>query len=913
MRDLDALKAALLAQAQSVLPSWFPAGRYEGGIFMLGDISGAAGRSLKVSKDGRWKDWASGESGSNLLELYAQHHRLEITKAYDDLAPAYGLNGVEHPIARKAVTVPKVEKPKMDIEMPVPPDVKRPSFRGEGEDVTVYEYRGLNGELLCIVYRRDYIEDGERKKKILPYVFGTKDGKRQWHAHHPRAPKPLYNQPWLAKSNKSVIIVSGEKCVDALQPLIKNPVVTWMGGDKGLAHADWSVLKDRNVLYWPDNDESGRQSVPFLAVELEKIVASLKVIHIPEGLLSQLPSPAGADVADIIEAKLWSKGLLRQMAEAAQPLELRAPSTGPTVEITPAQYSPIANSEQPPPAPPKPLDAGLPVPLGMRGAEILLLDRRGPDIIAFTRENAGRRTLQHAASTEDWERSKFGAENRKTGRVEVDWDWAAAEYVEECLKIGQMRPDSERGRGVFMDSGRIVANLSREGLWVDGELRPYGQLERSKHIYLTTDQPIPMHAPMPVSEAIDIAQLIHDLRWADPWYAVAFAGWLAMAPVCGALEWRPNLWISGQSGSGKSYLMNEVAKPLIAPIALSLQGNTTEAGVRQALNTKARPVLWDEFEAESKRAVASREAVLQLIRQVCGGDSIILKGSSSGGSGVYYYISSTFMFASINSSQRQRADIRRTLTIELATPSLDPEKKAKEHAAFREIERTVGRWDKEIGLRWVWRSVHQAKNMEASRRTLVPAIMADGTSRSTADQMSAYLAGYWSLMSDSPITPFEAETLVKDTYRRWRAKGDPLATAGDEQDEISLVRTLLDQTVLVTVEENDREQTVRRSLRELVKSGRDLWEGSSKAVNKELSRFGLRLSEDRRALIVAATHPELTRLLAETPWADGWEQVLRRLPGAMPVTARNYTVGGKTVGRRGTAIPLEFCELGDVE
>ena len=34
--------------------------------------------------------------------------------------------------------------------------------------------------------------------------------------------------------------------------------------------------------------------------------------------------------------------------------------------------------------------------------------------------------------------------------------------------------------------------------------------------------------------------------------AVALAGWTTLAPICGALQWRPHVWLTGASGSGPS-------------------------------------------------------------------------------------------------------------------------------------------------------------------------------------------------------------------------------------------------------------------------------------------------------------------------------------------------------------------------
>lgn len=335
-RQLDALKQALLAQHESILPRWFPNGRWEGGVFMLGDLSGAPGRSLKVRKDGYWKDWASGEGGTNLLELYVQAHKIEVTAAYDQLAPEFGLNGHDRlaasprPLtASKGLKSPK--EPEQPIEMPT--EAPAPRFRDPPEGVqSLFEYRDLDNRLLCVVRRIDY---PDQSKDVRPWVrIGGK-----WVCKGPRAPKPLYNQPSLAgiPADRWVILVSGEKCVDALQPLlvakdgkVLHPVLTWMGGDQAVHKADWSPLADRRILYWPDADESGKATILPVCELLQAQRCRVNVVAIPDNVLAQLPenSRQKADVADLIRAGLFDLKLLKRMKDAgAAPNELASTSS----------------------------------------------------------------------------------------------------------------------------------------------------------------------------------------------------------------------------------------------------------------------------------------------------------------------------------------------------------------------------------------------------------------------------------------------------------------------------------------------------------------------------------------------------------------------------------------------------------
>lgn len=73
-------------------------------------------------------------------------------------------------------------------------------------------------------------------------------------------PRPLYHAERLAMNpDVPVIVVGGEKKADALQKVIKDDavVVSWPGGDHGRHHVDFSTLEGRDVIVWPDADQSG--------------------------------------------------------------------------------------------------------------------------------------------------------------------------------------------------------------------------------------------------------------------------------------------------------------------------------------------------------------------------------------------------------------------------------------------------------------------------------------------------------------------------------------------------------------------------------------------------------------------------------------------------------------------------------
>ncbi len=124
-----------------------------------------------------------------------------------------------------------------------------------GAPSKVWRYTDLFGNLIGFVCRFDLPEG----KQVLPYTLRYNGKHYQWMWKGFDKPRPLYNQYALINNpDKIVLIVEGEKTCDAAIKLFPEFVcVSWMGGARAYQHSNWSVLKGRNVISWPDADEPG--------------------------------------------------------------------------------------------------------------------------------------------------------------------------------------------------------------------------------------------------------------------------------------------------------------------------------------------------------------------------------------------------------------------------------------------------------------------------------------------------------------------------------------------------------------------------------------------------------------------------------------------------------------------------------
>lgn len=115
--------------------------------------------------------------------------------------------------------------------------------------VEEYVYRDAEGTPVMYVIR--YEKDGEKTFRPISWegkgwVIGKADGLTT-----------IYNLPAVMTSfDETVIAVEGEKACDALNG-IGLLATTSAGGANAVDKTDWTPLKRRKVLIWPDNDEAG--------------------------------------------------------------------------------------------------------------------------------------------------------------------------------------------------------------------------------------------------------------------------------------------------------------------------------------------------------------------------------------------------------------------------------------------------------------------------------------------------------------------------------------------------------------------------------------------------------------------------------------------------------------------------------
>ena len=697
-------------------------------------------------------------------------------------------------------------------------------------------------------YSPDFLICRFSGKKIRPLWW---DGS-QWLWKAPPAPRPLYNLDALQqRPNAPVLIVEGEKTADAAAKLFPSAVaITWPSGCKAIDKADWSPLIGRNCTLWPDADAPGIQAMDKLQGKLLKLgAAQVRTITPPAD------APEGWDLADAD----WS------IADAAA--YLKANRSAPTAAVTPElETTPVTQADK------------LPFRcLGFDRGSYFYLPTNGGQVLEFTASQHTKLNLLNLAPLAWWNE----AYKKGTG---ADWDRAADCLIALCMQQGVYDPDRVRGRGAWYDRGRVIVHLG-DRLIVDNKEHEICAPPPTNYFYEHAKAlDGPADKPLTDELATKIRNIAIGFRWEMPVNAYFLLGWTVLAPVCGALDWRPHAWITGAAGTGKTCILKDFLKPLMGGIYQGATGGTTEAGLRGTLCSDAIPVIFDEFEQNDQRDKQIVQNVLALARIASSEGGKIYKGTTTGGANAFE-IRSMFCVSSINVALIQKADVDRFCVLALRKDTIQKQ----EWTAFEaEIKTTI---TMEVGRQLISRTIQNIPVIRANAKILARALAITFGQR-YGDQYGTLLAGAWSLSTDGGKLLSIEEALEWIKTLDWESNQlDP-----QEADEVKCLDYILNTMVVVDHK--------RISIREIFLAARLCSSIGDEPADLVLARHGIKYHEG--GLAIANTHSILHGLLRDTPWSGGaHKQALQRVKGAAKVGPIRF--GSHTM--RCTLIPLESAGI----
>lgn len=772
-----------------------------------------------------------------------------------------------------------------------------------GKPARVWEYRNTDGGLFGYVCRFELREG----KEIIPLTYCiSSDGRKEWRWQGFGTNRPLYCMPDLEqRRDATVLIVEGEKAADAAQALLPHVVVTcWQGGANAIDKTDWSVLKGRKVVLWPDNDKAQKygdkhpkhgELKPFEEQPgnwaMLQIYARLKDFCPVVRWVRNAPElPDKWDVADAV----WSPDETVSYIKANM---CEVPDAG-------AGWVGLENKPEEPEPEPEPVDIPQSVPEARPPAEyenyfsFLGYEKESDtETVAFYIKEAkivhkyragslsSLSTLCNLAPLDFWQHTF-----PKRSGDKVDTIAALNWLIRSARASGVFSSSKLRGRGAWIDAGRIVLHAG-ENLIVDGKPVQLGRLA-TKYIYEAGENlNVRLPNPVPVNEANKLLQMCQLINWERPISGTLLAGWCVVAPICGALPWRPHIWITGGAGTGKTWAFQNIVRRMLGRVGVVVQGETSEAGVRQTLGIDALPVMFDEAEGEDRRAAERIAAVIGLMRAASAEDGgSIVKGSATGGV-KNYRIRSCFAFASIALALKQQSDRTRVTVLSIIRNNDEDNRKDK--------------WNKLQALHAATVNDDFCDALQSRTLSMLPTILANSKVFAAAaaahlqdqrvgDQLGPLLAGAYSLSSNELVT-FEFAL-------KWVSERDWLEerALNESRDERRLLAYILDYVTAVDVDGGKVDRTIGELVQIASNNQLDA-RVTEDAANNRLKRLGMKY--ERGYFFVSNNSAQVAKLLKETAWSNNHNRILERVEGSIRTAPERFA--GNVATSRTVAIPIQ--------
>lgn len=555
------------------------------------------------------------------------------------------------------------------------------------------------------------------------------------------------------------------------------------------------------------------------------------------------------------------------------------------------------------------LPAGCPVkPLGKLEQLCFYLDEQG-QLIALNPRDHGKTHIQSLFGRRSglvhdyWPR--FGKPDKHTGEPTVT-GWMpekAAEVLQAaCAHAGLFDPQGKvRGRGAWRGrDGELIIHHG-DKVYISGFSPGMAWHEPDLidgYVYPTAPaMPRPDIGQVDDAPGIYLLSLLRSWYWErskiDPYLALGF---IAAAPFGGALDWRPHVWVTGDSSTGKSTLERKLLAPLFEGMSLRTH-DATEASIRQVLGKQTLPVFFDELEAEANSDRAFR--VIKLAR-LASSEGVIFRGGSDH-QAREFVARSCFYFTSILMPTMLAQDRNRMAILELKPIPDKAREPMLERSAIVELGKQLRR-----------RVIDQWRRYDATLAAYKRALTLKGHSGRSADQFGTLLAFADLLLYDGP----EPEPEVLSDWAEALRACDLAETADNRSDAEEAIEFLTGYPL--QLRGGEEPQPLSRYIERGLGRGATTLDGSgAERARSTLENHGLKLvvltdkggaAEPKGAqlpthLAIANSHEQLARLFRDKRWAGGvWSQTFGRVPGAVKRVQVRYARDG---GRKATLVPIE--------
>lgn len=491
--------------------------------------------------------------------------------------------------------------------------------------------------------------------------------------------------------------------------------------------------------------------------------------------------------------------------------------------------------------------------LGTQGAQFIYYARRSELLFHWNPRDHTPLNMRFLASVEWWEQT-LDPDGKLTTRQVMD---RAIDYCIEATGNRKFDPAAIRKCGVWDEDGAPVYHAG-DAVYLfypeNAQKRPFLPVDHArtgKPLYLPGK---PLLAPSDDILTDEEGKTVADFIWAHSWKrkedAFLCLGLVTQAILSGYLHFRAHGWINAPAGTGKTTLRKSI-ELLIGGVARYFKGlETTDAGLRQKLESDSCPVIFDEADSDNAAKTANMGRILALLRTATDGDVGITKGGADGKS-VTYLMRNAFLLFSVRSMIEKASEQSRIFELELEKK--DPAEATPIFRKHDELATLIQSGD--LGRKYVTRIMYHAPDIRRNIEALRQYLASQGEEGRRAEMFSTvYVAAHF-------VTSWEDLTSQDMKECATMASGSDYARVLDDDGERCLEWLLGYSPPMMG----------NRTLREFIK------EASAGEVSEDstvLERYGLyvrKAADGKKCVYFAATRKN--RKIGEIFKGSEWKGV----------------------------------------
>lgn len=308
-------------KTEEVLLTVRPEGRIEGNRFKMASAAGGQGGSFDYNfTNGHNGDWGINDHRHGVIGFLTITLKCSPIQAVKFLVDKKFLDKAE---AKKAMS----EADGDPLVLPIPETMQDWSVVLESDALRkdrgilkdYWTYKDTDGSLLGYKYR---VDERRTNKEVYTLTYRAQSGwtKKEW---QPKLIPPYGLEDLLDGPTVRILFVEGEKARDKAKEMVGDrwKVLSFSGvrGSDSLWLPDHEVMKDVEVVIWPDNDIPGKESARKLQLALEDLENKPREIRIVR--VDQLAVGKGWDLGDWDEASGIDVAVCLERAEEMDSFE----------------------------------------------------------------------------------------------------------------------------------------------------------------------------------------------------------------------------------------------------------------------------------------------------------------------------------------------------------------------------------------------------------------------------------------------------------------------------------------------------------------------------------------------------------------------------------------------------------------